>query len=1725
MTAQILSSELTNLIQDSKRKNSDLRHAAEKSLNELKALPSTSEAQLAAGSLSFLPYAFLCSDHAKDLSRRPSFIAPFLIACKTRNAKFSGIAVSCLQRLVVSRGLPKDNLKDVLEAWRESTSLGLDVQLKILQSLPPLLQNYADALTGELLGSALHVCSTLQGSKTAVVSSTAAATLQQLSVSVFDKVAAEDRKADEISYVSEIETDEGVVQLRPAALDAYRVFSDLCLLTEGRKPRFLSSTGLPQNFGLELIESILSNHPDIFLSHAEQASVLRGRVMPFIIRAISERQSFSTTVRVARVLYILLRRHLSILVSECEVALSLLTHMLDPEAAAPWKRALCMEIFRGLHSEPGLTRKYYAQFDEKEGKKNIVGDHLGALVRLSAEKPGVIGLGYQSSVPVGQSLVKDSSGDQVAMEAGGVAGIISGPVAMSEVNVPGISAQWSSVRVPCIDQLDKSDPPNLPESYIYSLTLLCVNAFSEGLAKFILPLTIPTDGKGKKKNRNVPAIEQEGSSPITSEPTSSEPQTRELSRRHSHRKSHVPINPLSLDNHPLFKEIKTCSEIVSTCWPAVLATCSTFLHAALDTDYYHSLVRSFQKFTQVAGLLRLSTPRDAFLTTLGKAAVPAFLLTSNFSSAPSTPTTEIKGIFANAKGLLSVDSIVSQSSTVSSEKDRQPSADSTSPSLNTRNLLCLRALLNLAIALGPTLGKAWSIVLETLQQADFVIYSASRKVGRQGSYLGRKNDAGDGGEVSSLFVNFGSEISAVETAADRMFESTADFPNESFVDVLTALCGIFGDVEEQQPKPDSVDTPVPAKLRPQVPSSSHRRAVSISGLPANTSSQIQEHHFALAKIGELASINLSRLTTRKTAESGWDVLIRELVSAASSSQVGPSVRLRAAEVLHSIIIAAATTTTSEPLDSRNRIQRMVLSALREEIIALFDGGREETVAAHASDTDVHLLALEALKSILEQCGESLVAGWDLVFEIIASVFGITIPGSAPEDQAKDVIPRPRSARGDRSPKLIRSSFSCLQLICSDFLSSLPRTCELVLLDALYRFCSQEDDLNVSLTTLTFFWEVSDFLQSRNTSFDEQALKAQNESNLLERAESDDKRVSGAALWVLLLLRLAAVTTDDRAEVRNGAIQTLLRIFDAYGDDLTPGAWDSCLRVVIFKVMEANDSQKHPSDSSTTSSLDRHTKSWNETTIIMLNGISGLLENYLDAIVRQENFTDSWQRFLHYLSVFLERPSLQVRTTVFKLLRNVLSKVENADKIGRSSAELVWDIWCKEIPVSKGGAREPKTNNQDAFLAYVQLFQELYRLIEKDLTVQRVEQILDNLRESVCCSDSPQYATDIDHLTPVQTEITEAVKMIRTDIKGAAPRIIRLLAGFVALAFDRNPPEVGNREHTFIALSKISMDLLQGLLIEHVHDADVYAGDALLTSLQSLVLPIARKYRWRVETKEPFSWKKATSVTVAVLEVALPVMTEKVRAEEEINKHWKIVVEIIGSILAADTSLASSLTSIAADETFDIQSFTRLSNLITPALGSPSIADSVRRAYGSSLFTTSLIHSPTPPELPQFGTSEPLKNLYKPRLGRTYDPPPSLRSRMSYVCLDTLFALVSLHDGSPPRVKLAQAAAPFLILRAAITIRAYIADQPLRGRMPTPSSQRKELLYILEKLIDLEAEPRAIPDAPGVSSDNRKHMHRLYPLVVRAAGVAWRDRVVLGKFRGLLGVVGEEFGIE
>lgn len=779
--------------------------------------------------------------------------------------------------------------------------------------------------------------------------------------------------------------------------------------------------------------------------------------MPLITSALKSKPSFATTVRLVRILYTMLRRHINVLPAECGVALEILTQLLDHDST-PWKRALCMEVFRGVFSEHALVRRIFALYDAAEGEKDILKTLTATFVRLSTEKPAVIGLGHQSTMPIAASQSSSTSAqDQAMLEASGVAGIISTSVG-SEGPSTGISTQWSSIRVPCIDQLDKTEPPAIPESYTYSLILACISSLSDGLAKFILPLTVAAEGRSRKKTSK---NDSGGGSPA---PPHSDneglPAKERRARSASFKKNPVPVNPLDLEDHAMASEVKICASIVDECWPAILATCSTFLYAALDSEYYHGLVRAFQRFAHVAGLLQLTTPRDAFLTTLGKSAVPPNVFTACLNAGqhrPSTPSLQSESpstLMSNARGLLSTENL-----TTPTERQRQPSFDAQPAGLSTRNLLCLRALLNLGIALGPTLGSAWRIILETLQQADFVLFASAKMPARTGSFPRGQDQAGEG--EASLTANFGSEVRAVETAASRLIESTIDFPNEAFLDVAHATCQLLENRPVDKSESGSqqqIPVTENSQLQLQAPSGQHRRVASFSA-PAYVSSG-QEDQFALTKLGDIASINMERLLTYQPETSGWVLLTNELTRASNSLGSGSSVRTRAAEILTRLMLEAANLATSFPPEERGPIQLRILGALNSALEPLQDDDRQVSVAEHSTDVEIHRIFLDGLKDIIEESGENLISGWEIAFDIIGSVF---VMKEAKEGGGGPHLGPDLYLIETRSTRLVRASFSSLQLIASDFLASLPNSCFLILVDTLYKFSSQDDDLNIALT--------------------------------------------------------------------------------------------------------------------------------------------------------------------------------------------------------------------------------------------------------------------------------------------------------------------------------------------------------------------------------------------------------------------------------------------------------------------------------------------------------------------------------------------------------------------------------------------------------------------------------------------------------------------------------------
>lgn len=861
----------------------------------------------------------------------------------------------------------------------------------------------------------------------------------------------QDRFSENVEVIKIILDSKGV-KIKPAAYDAFRVFEDVCLLLEGQKPKFIRSSSIPQAFGLELIESILTNHGELVETHDELAHILKTRVMPLITRLLSGQLSFAISVRTLRLLCIVFRVHLDVVEDELEIAFGLLDHMLDAEGPGSWRRALCMETFRILYSVPNLATTVYARFDQREGRRNVLQENLALFVRIAAERPALIGLGQQSTYPAGTSAARASSQEKAVLEASGVSGVIPGELGVIETNVPGISSQWSSMKVSCLEQLDKTEPPAVPDSYIYSLVLLCLTNLSDGLAKVVLPLTVQTSKVDKRAKQQGISMTGPDDDSIT------DPTPSQLGSQATFKTS--PTNPLTLSGHPSLPLVQTIAKLIDTSWPAILATSSTFLNAALDSEFYRGLIRAVQRFIQLASLLRLSTPRDAFMTTLAKSAVPSHLQQTD-PSAPSTPSLNSPHV-ASGQGSEGFFGTITSEAPANRSHSRRGSVDQTGRTISQRNLMCLRALINVAIAVGPILNHAWTIVIETLQKADSVLAQAGNAVAREyrSSATVSESSSGEAQDGTSM----SNEISAVESAITRLFASTEEYSDEAFLPVMEALCRLIGEPKSQQGA---------FALLPGTPML-NRRPPSAQFFSNNISVAGRNVHFALAKLGDLSRTNISRLVNT-TDNKSWPLLTEKLLHVATARSYDHTARLMAADLLATIALDITVATLSNEIEVRKEVQLRAFGCLESEVRMLLEGNARTDSSPAKTDLDVHRSVLEAVKAILEDCGDSLAFGWRSIFAILQSSFTADSRPMQESDQASidsdeptsDPVSECRERLHPVSSRLARAAFECIQLICSDFLSSLKRSRIALLVDLLSLFAAQKDDVNISLTVSQF----------------------------------------------------------------------------------------------------------------------------------------------------------------------------------------------------------------------------------------------------------------------------------------------------------------------------------------------------------------------------------------------------------------------------------------------------------------------------------------------------------------------------------------------------------------------------------------------------------------------------------------------------------------------------------
>ncbi|KAL1917432.1 uncharacterized protein VTP21DRAFT_3825 [Calcarisporiella thermophila] len=1312
--ATFLQTELLTLSNESRRKNPEIKETAER----LSAILRTHRDHPG-------------SDIAKELARADEIVLrPFLLACETKHVKLVTIAIGCVQRLISYHAIPETSVKTILKMLNDVINNGVEIQLKILQTILPLLTNYHD-IHRELLAEALLICFRLQDSKIVVVNNTAAATLRQLVIFLFDKVTKEDADAAEASgsdsanvALIPIEVQgEGTIELRPAAADAYCLFQDLCFLTNGEHATFLRLNSLSRTFGLELIESVLTNHHKLFSKHNEFCALLKVRLCPLIIKSFSDKLDFPRTMRLMRVVYILIKQFNEILIMECEIFLSMFVKILEAENPL-WLRVLSMELFHGVCADFHLLRTIFRNYDRQNQSPSIFQDMMNAFGKISNEKPQAVGAGTGLGSHYGNERRSiDVSGFMSAAAAA------TGVGTPSE-NSPGLGAS-SIMKIQCIDQLDKIDPPAIPETYLYYLTLLTLNSIADGLASFVLPI-FGSLAKQQARQKHVQSANTPNSSP-TPRPADTPPSSSSSTFIHS-------IGPASLESHPLYKEVLLVTDMANVAWPGLLAAMTFFLSSNLDEELFQNSMRAYQNFTNVCGMLKLLTPRDAFLTNLCKVAVP-----------PAAPQS-----MERSMSLTSIASAASGLTVGGGGDGSQPMTV-----LSEKNLFCLRVLLNIAQYLGGVLGDSWYLVLETLQRADHILFgrrgamvrrsqsglpaaatAGSTTTSSAGQAASKRPSAAEAISASSSSQSLiESDISMIMTTTAKLFENTKYLDDNAFMSFIKALCML-----------SAATSGIPLLLAGFTEEDLDTSTSGKTSFPRPTVSKTDSTSFAIEKLRFVSVLNMPRILTWEAPRSPWDFILGHLISTANYINTPSAIRLQTCQAIASIISGSMSHASSAGIKNDPSIQMRQLHALSQCIVTDLNAPSGEELKGFV---EVQQMGLETLYTLLQTSGHSLTSGWGMIFDMIKSVCQAdkTSPadgtpasaapagaaaGSPPaaveeslaDDRSGDVAgltrrtsvevqvtseaeePKRSLREQGRSAELVRVAFPCLQLICTDFLSQLSPDCLHQCINALGAFGLQTEDLNVSLTAIGLLWNVSDFIQTKRQEPDnlsprpeetEPAYSGEEGKEKLdfERILSED--LTARNLWMLLLLQLSKLCSDPRPEVRNGANQTLFRTISMNGSTLSRQTWHICVWRVLFPLLDsvklsaeravremhedlATGRQK-AQPSKEMPLLMHHSratvdKQWDETKVLVLCSIAGIFNDFFPVLVELKDFDSAWDLWLSHLEDDCLRSSQEVSLAAIRSLRSTITLPADYEKSWPPSLleravplwQRVWAVW-------------------------------------------------------------------------------------------------------------------------------------------------------------------------------------------------------------------------------------------------------------------------------------------------------------------------------------------------------------------------------------------------------------------------------------------------------------------
>ncbi|KAG5420963.1 MON2 [Candida metapsilosis] len=1050
-----------------------------------------------------------------------------------------------------------------------------------------------------------------------------------------------------------------------------------------------------------------------------------------------------------------------------------------------------------------------------------------------------------------------------------------------------------------------------------------------------------------------------------------------------------------------------------------------FLYSSLDDDLFRTLLNSFQVFTHSVGLLGLNSVRNDLLLRLAMAT-----LIDDVN--PKKEESESSSLYDDSKKqLLALGGTLAESVTTSKIKGGSNDANTTvqpnsvnSRNFHSRHVLCLKTLLSIAVSLGSTLDESWAIIWITLQWCAYYLHGSDEYSNFSRSKQSQEFAHAPKPQISEA------EYGSIQTSLRSLFENISSYEADSFKQLLNSLAEL-NDVAFS----DKVENVVKFGL---------------------SESSFNKAYF-LQKIFQLCQLAPAKFLIQDA--SIWDLVTSYITKFGSRRNLHPKLRLYVADSFANIIETLAKEGFHNDSLAGDTAMR-TLDGLNQYITPLFEQGPPKELLTLNCETEIHLSVLTELHSLIDNYDTHYQGSWAKVFEILNTPFKATEPG---DYNLKEKL-----------QLLVEKSFDTLKLILDEFLSSLPFKQFKILIDTLVNFASQTYDLNISFSSVSYFWLISDSLKSRLVQFkagNHPQVDVKSEEELVELINKDDESYqSYIYLEVYLLLCLAKLSQQEthRAQVRDGAIQTFFQIVDVHGPALNQ-SWKVVHLLVLpclFNIGTTAETSKE--------SL--------ETIRLLLEGFTNMYRRFFASSDKTSDFQTKWQKIFDYMEKLLTQKNININSIVFKSIQDLTDPSADIDtrEIGGSLFKL-WAGYSIEYDLVN-------SSYQDSLVQYMQCFPLLYTAIQSDLSLEQVSLIVDIFNKGARYPVLPLHQSDINKPSKLQSSILTNIGVLDKEDVEIQASVVQLLTNIIVYPygvrmrieqkFQNNVFVQKNYQiPTFIAISHLGLQLMKKKFEKFGYTRVFTDEQGIIKTIKALVEVVERKLPGISTSKIPL-WIEAHDVLKNLIE---KLINEK---EGELSDElWSLLTKSLMVTIVFDSDLP------LIDAAAKIKQYQELSHLIIPSLiknDNSLILDFVEKVYENSYLYN--LNSDEKELILNNVAND--KQAIEKLAGFQYDEFFSTteflqvlpNTKIRFNCLLELFKLSQFETKFKSVIEIS------LLRRISFTLRRAVADLRLCGSKPLPKIQQDEVLTILEQMDHMIR-------LQNISSENVSEFKKLNRLLV------------------------------